>query len=317
MAQVKKGNDPSIPVSDLAENTVVNVVNPSTGNMEQTTIGDLLSAARTILILTDAATIEWAWNGRPAKVVLGASSRDLTITGLPSGKIVYGLLTVVHGVAGSVIGNLTNKATNFDWSTEVDEVTELGFKWDGTQLRWFSEPFGTIAGAGATPLTTPGSFAAATIDDDGIGLTWDDVANETNYEIQRSLDGSTGWTTINSPAAGATSYNNTGLEPETEYFYRIRAVGDGVTYSNSAWSSVVSDTTDAAGGGGYDADAQAFFDYVETTLSASLTTGEKDAVNDLVVDRKAAGLWTKDRAIYPRVGSTAAAMGVNLKNPGT
>jgi hypothetical protein len=67
---------------------------------------------------------------------------------------------------------------------------------------------------------------------------------------------------------------------------------------------------------GYDADAQAFITYVEA-LPATMTVAEKDAVSDYVVARKAAGLWAKDIAIYPRVGSTIAAMGVNLKNPGT
>lgn len=60
----------------------------------------------------------------------------------------------------------------------------------------------------------------------------------------------------------------------------------------------------------YDTDAQAFFD--ATGLSDST---EKEAVNDLVIDLKNAGLWSKMYAIYPFVGGTASTQKYNLKDP--
>jgi hypothetical protein len=63
----------------------------------------------------------------------------------------------------------------------------------------------------------------------------------------------------------------------------------------------------------YDADAQAFFDRV-TAASGSLTTTEKNAVNQLVLDLKSYGIWTKLDAAYPMVGSSAAACAQNLKS---
>ena len=62
---------------------------------------------------------------------------------------------------------------------------------------------------------------------------------------------------------------------------------------------------------GYDSDAQAFFDRV-TTAGGTLTGQEQTAVNQLVIDMKAAGVWTPMRAIYPMVGSSAAACAQNL-----
>ena len=67
------------------------------------------------------------------------------------------------------------------------------------------------------------------------------------------------------------------------------------------------------GGGGFDADAQAFFDRV-TTAGGSLTTTEKNATNQLVLDMKSAGMWSSMKAIYPMVGSSAAACAQNLKS---
>jgi hypothetical protein len=64
----------------------------------------------------------------------------------------------------------------------------------------------------------------------------------------------------------------------------------------------------------YDADAQLFFN-AESAAGVTLTTTQMDAVNQWVVDAKAAGIWTKFKAIYPFVGGTATAHKFNLKNP--
>jgi hypothetical protein len=63
----------------------------------------------------------------------------------------------------------------------------------------------------------------------------------------------------------------------------------------------------------YDADAQLFFN-AESSAGVSLTLTEKNAVNQLVVDSKAAGIWTKMKAIYPLVGGTATSHKFNLKD---
>jgi hypothetical protein len=63
----------------------------------------------------------------------------------------------------------------------------------------------------------------------------------------------------------------------------------------------------------FDADAVAFFGRV-TTAGGSLSATEKAAVNTLVVDMKAASIWTSMKAIYPMVGASAAACAQNLKS---
>jgi hypothetical protein len=87
----------------------------------------------------------------------------------------------------------------------------------------------------------------------------------------------------------STSYVVIGLNSNTTYYYRVRA------------------------NVGYDSDAQAFFDRV-TTAGGSLSTTEQDAVNTLVVQMKADGIWTKMKAVYPMVGASAAACAQNLKS---
>ena len=68
-----------------------------------------------------------------------------------------------------------------------------------------------------------------------------------------------------------------------------------------------------AGQGGFDADAQAFFNRVDTA-GGTLSATEKEAINTLVVQMKADGIWSKMKAIYPMVGASAAACGQNLKS---
>ena len=63
----------------------------------------------------------------------------------------------------------------------------------------------------------------------------------------------------------------------------------------------------------YDADAQAFFDRV-TTAGGTLSTLEKGAVNQLVLDMKSYSIWSKMKTIYPMVGASAAACKQNLKS---
>ncbi len=54
-------------------------------------------------------------------------------------------------------------------------------------------------------------------------VNWsDNAANETNYVLERSLNG-TAFTVIATLPANTTSYNETGLTPNTQYYYRVKA----------------------------------------------------------------------------------------------
>lgn len=63
-------------------------------------------------------------------------------------------------------------------------------------------------------------------------------------------------------------------------------------------------------GAAFDADAQAFF-----TAAGITDNTQKTAVNQLVVDLKGYGIWTKMKALYPFVGGTATTHKYNLKDP--
>lgn len=72
-----------------------------------------------------------------------------------------------------------------------------------------------------------------------IALNWDDTADATRYEVQRSADGSTGWSTLDDTLESS-AYDDTGLADGATWYYRVRA---GNASAWGPWSDVVSATT--------------------------------------------------------------------------
>ncbi|MCD9856001.1 T9SS type A sorting domain-containing protein [Epilithonimonas sp. JDS] len=71
-------------------------------------------------------------------------------------------------------------------------------------------------------------------------VNWNDNAdNETNYILERSNNGTT-FTELATLGANITSYNETGLTPNTQYYYRVKAVN---ATESSVYSTVASVTT--------------------------------------------------------------------------
>lgn len=64
----------------------------------------------------------------------------------------------------------------------------------------------------------------------------------------------------------------------------------------------------------YDPDAKLFLD-AETAAGVILTKNQANAINQLVLDLKAANIWSKMKAIYPIIGGSATSHKFNLKNP--
>jgi N-acetylneuraminic acid mutarotase len=100
----------------------------------------------------------------------------------------------------------------------------------------------------AAPPTAPSGLSATATSSTQIDLAWtDNSGDETSFRIERSPNGTDSWVEIDSTAANATSYENTGLTASTTYYYRVRARN---AAGDSSYTSVANDTTDADAGGG-------------------------------------------------------------------
>jgi len=91
-------------------------------------------------------------------------------------------------------------------------------------------------------LTVPGApmnLVAAPASQTQINLSWTDVASETGFIVERSLDGAT-WTQVGTVGTATTTFSDTGLTASTTYFYRVSATN---TAGTSAASNVANTTT--------------------------------------------------------------------------
>jgi hypothetical protein len=113
--------------------------------------------------------------------------------------------------------------------TEVSEPSNVAF---ATTDAGEAEPEGPEA---------PTGFTATPAGTTEIGLSWDAPDPEPDsYEIERSLNGLSGWTQFATPAGSATTAGDTGRGPGTRYYYRIRSVDGEIV---SPWSTVASAQT--------------------------------------------------------------------------
>jgi len=100
---------------------------------------------------------------------------------------------------------------------------------------------GILLGGGPPAPAPPTGLVASPVDASDISLGWTVSGGATSYKVQRSADGSTGWTQVGTSTT--TAFTDSGLSASTTYFYRVLA-SNGT--SDSAPSNVASATTSAA-----------------------------------------------------------------------
>src|SRR5207248_473979 len=96
----------------------------------------------------------------------------------------------------------------------------------------------TASATTLTSLGTPSSLSAMAVSTTQINLNWqDNSGDESSFRVERSPNGTTGWTEIYATITNATTYSSTVLTPGATYYYRVRAyrVSDA---SYSAYSNI-------------------------------------------------------------------------------
>ena len=113
-------------------------------------------------------------------------------------------------------------------------------------MRTLNESASYVAGfrasAVVTPPAAPSGLSASANGFDAVNLIWADNAdNETSFELERSTGGGS-WSGIATLGANTTSFNDSGLNADTTYSYRVQTVNSA---GSSAFSNIASATTEA------------------------------------------------------------------------
>jgi hypothetical protein len=83
-----------------------------------------------------------------------------------------------------------------------------------------------IPAAPVPPREPPTGVTVVSSTADAVMLSWNDVADESDYLIERSIDSAT-WTEVGRGSANATTFIDTGIDEHTEYSYRLIACNAG------------------------------------------------------------------------------------------
>ena len=143
-----------------------------------------------------------------------------------------------ESAAGSSGRQLLNRVANLTGADVYGstDLTGAGGDWvlerasrgaDDTRVRDF-HPFdegslGLYQASLAVP-SVPGSPTAAAASTTSITVSWGNSTGETSFVIERSADGSSGWTQIGTVGTNVTTYTDTGLTAGDVYSYRVKAV---------------------------------------------------------------------------------------------
>ena len=173
--------------------------------------------------------IYFGTNPNPPLYVANASTLQ---SGAVSGQAILDTGSVDDGVKETFTLPLTlQSGTTYYW--------RIAGKTMANQM--VSGPVWSFVTTGSEPVPpAPSGLTANPISSTQINLAWNDVSGETSYRVERSPNGSSGWSEIASPAANQTAYSDSQVTAQQTYFYRMRALNSG---GFSPYSNIASATT--------------------------------------------------------------------------
>jgi hypothetical protein len=218
-----------------------------TAGSQSITATDVATAAITGTLagisVSPAAASQLVLSGLGSTATAGVSQTFTVTARDPYGNVATGYTGTVHFNSSDAQATLPANYTFTGTDKGVRSFT-LAFATAGTQSVTVTDTSSssltaTQSGINVAPAA-PSNLSAQATSTSQISLSWTGAAGATGYLIQRSLNGSSGWTQIGSTAGNTTSFQDSGLSAGTTYYYRVLATGGNV---NSAPSNVASATT--------------------------------------------------------------------------
>lgn len=184
---------------------------------------NLLSNAKINLFLDTpgaliSPTISWTFSYDSAG---SEQTYDVTLASIPDGDYNFRLLVVG---TSSIEYNARYLAGSFEPNSPVAG--------DGPYFNPVWDP-------GVCPVNGTQQLAAPTLNLSDSSLTsiavqWGQVLSSTGYLLQKSLNGAS-WSTVLNADPNTFAYFDTDYLPQTMYWYRVMAIGNGVNYTDSTF----------------------------------------------------------------------------------
>lgn len=198
---------------------------PVRDQVDQLMVSDLQSKGTTatyVYVQSDLTTQFGFTNGGAGHIYGAPAPLDTDNDGMPDAW------EITHGLNPNVADALAVSTTNAPYLNIEVYINGL----PNTPAPAFVIP---PSGMNFTNALTSGNPASSSLT-----VSWSDNAtNETNYVLERSPNG-TAFTVIATLPANTTSYNETGLTPNTQYYYRVKAIN---TTDSSVYTPNASVTT--------------------------------------------------------------------------
>ena len=224
----------------------------------------------------------------------------------------YSIDRSADGVTGWTA--LTSVAANSTTASYTDaDLGTQSYYWRATANCGVSGSNSSIALRGTSSVTTPTGLTQ-TRNGTTTSLSWNDTASEDSYQIERAVNGGA-WANITNPAQNATSYTDTGLDSNTVYTYRIRAV-QGSSFSAYGVASMAYPTPATFTCGTVDNDC---YSNVNAVLGASAVTPNGRCLTMLYANGSSGFLVWKDQSstkILSPNGLDSWSMALNLSGRG-
>ncbi|MBN1673930.1 MAG: lamin tail domain-containing protein, partial [Kiritimatiellae bacterium] len=171
------------------------------------------------------------------------NGQEVARKSMPTGTVSFGTLASGHSALGFERIDLTAQKGRLAKGVNVLAL-ELHQASPASSDLFIDVELSAGAGAPIEPPAAPSEAAAAALSSSEITLTWrDNASNEEQYTIRRGTDPALLSDTFTAPA-DATRYADAGLQPDTTYYYKVRAENAG---GMSLYTAVVSAKTQPEG----------------------------------------------------------------------
>jgi hypothetical protein len=174
---------------------------------------------------TAAGTVSGpAITDHPGTIASAWGTWTATAAGTVVAEVITGTITTTWGTwtataAGTVVAEVITGTVTTAWGTWTATSIAIRLAYAGISTLWGTWT-GSAAGSVGTPAgwSIPPNVLATTTGPSTITVTWDDVPAATGYDVERN-----GTVIVyNHPDS---PYNDSGLNSDTLYSYRVRAVG--------------------------------------------------------------------------------------------